>query len=754
MYEKKIFLLLILVALGIISCKTDDSDSENVLQKFLLIFDSENVLQKFSVTFDSDGGSKVKGQVIESGKTATKPENPTKDGYDFEVWVLGDSPFDFSTPIISDITLKAKWTKHSSTTLPEEQKQFFTVTFDTNGGSGIVSQKIENGKTVTKPENPAKDGYDFEGWILGDSPFDFSTPITSDITLIAKWTKHTSTTLPEEQKQFFTVTFDTNGGSGIVSQKIENGKTVTKPENPAKDGYDFEGWILGDSPFDFSTPITSDITLIAKWTKHTSTTLPEEQKQFFTVTFDTNGGSGIVSQKIENGKTVTKPEDPYRERYSFIGWFLGDNKFDFSTPITSDITLKAKWDGQVFIVSFDSDGGTEITDQYIYKYGFAQKPTNPKKDSCIFAGWFLNDIKFDFTSTQINADITLKAKWTQIFTVTFDSDGGTNMTDWTVLDGETISKPTTPSKENYTFIGWFNGESEFDFSTPITSNLTLKAKWEKKVTVTFDFNDGRTNIERMIDKGSFVTSLNASWTKHAFKGWYNGDTLFDFSTPITSDITLTAKWVKLFTVKFDYDDAEHNVETKEVEEGQLITDVPNKSKQYYYELAKWVIDNTEFDFENTVITSDITLKAKYYRDSITSTLTMKHGWGDRNFDNLPIVEAVIISRKGKILDSGLVIRQELTYPRKDKNTHDHDVELWRGAFGTVFLDGHTYAFDLFRKTHYDGLVSTGDDLRVSRCAYSPYETKYSIVEVKRDSHKKNRYGNWVDVISIYIDVDF
>ena len=284
----------------------------------------------------------------------------------------------------------------------------------------------------------------------------------------------------ENVLQKFSVTFDSDGGSKVKGQVIESGKTATKPENPTKDGYDFEVWVLGDSPFDFSTSIISDITLKAKWTKHTSTTLPEEQKQFFTVTFDTNGGSGIVSQKIENGKTAARPEEPYRERYNFIGWFLGDNKFDFSTTITSDITLKAKWDGQVFIVSFDSDGGTEINDQYIYKYEYAIEPTNPKKDSCIFAGWFIDDTKFDFTSTQINADITLKAKWTQIFTVTFDSNGGTNMTDWTsqALDGNTITKPrNNPSKENYTFIGWYNDESEFDFSSPITSDLTLKAKW-------------------------------------------------------------------------------------------------------------------------------------------------------------------------------------------------------------------------------------------------------------------------------------
>ena len=565
----------------------------------------------------------------------------------------------------------------------------------------------------------------------------------------------------ENVLQKFSVTFDSDGGSKVKGQVIESGKTATKPENPTKDGYDFEVWVLGDSPFDFSTSIISDITLKAKWTKHTSTTLPEEQKQFFTVTFDTNGGSGIVSQKIENGKTAARPEEPYRERYNFIGWFLGDNKFDFSTPITSDITLKAKWDGQVFIVSFDSDGGTEINDQYIYKYEYAIEPTNPKKDSCIFAGWFIDDTKFDFTSTQINADITLKAKWTQIFTVTFDSNGGTNMTDWTsqALDGKTITKPrNNPSKENYTFIGWYNDESEFDFSSPITSDLTLKAKWEKKVSVTFDYNGAGSNFEIMVDKGSLVTSRNASWTKHKFLGWYNGDILFDFSTPITSDITLTAKWVKLFTVKFDYDDVDHNVETKEVEEGQLITDVPNESKQSGYTLARWMLNDTDFDFENTVITASITLKAKYYCDSITSTLTMKNGWHydynpNETTSKYPIVEAVIISRKGNTLDSGAIIRQELTYPNKGHSaygsvSYDHDVKLSITTLGTFTYDGHKYGFWLQK--------NNGDNFHVERQKYSydGYETKFSIVEVKRDNQKKNRYTNWVDVISIYIDVDF
>ena len=89
----------------------------------------------------------------------------------------------------------------------------------------------------------------------------------------------------------------------------------------------------------------------------------------------------------------------------------------------------------------------------------------------------------------------------------FDSDGGSGISNKTVQDGNTIAKPSNPSKTNYTFIGWFNGESEFDFSSPITSNITLKAKWEKKLTVTFDYNGARSNIEKSVAKGSLVVLL-------------------------------------------------------------------------------------------------------------------------------------------------------------------------------------------------------------------------------------------------------
>ena len=138
----------------------------------------------------------------------------------------------------------------------------------------------------------------------------------------------------DDSPAYYTVTFDTDGGSTAPeAQTVESGKTAIKPDDPTKDEYGFAGWYNGEAAFDFSTAITADITLKAKWNIN-----------IYTVTFDTDGGSTAPeSQTVESGNTVTKPEDPTKDEYSFGGWYYGESEFDFTTPVTADIELKAKW---------------------------------------------------------------------------------------------------------------------------------------------------------------------------------------------------------------------------------------------------------------------------------------------------------------------------------------------------------------------------------------------------------------------------
>lgn len=134
----------------------------------------------------------------------------------------------------------------------------------------------------------------------------------------------------------FTVSFDTGGGSDVKAQTVRRGGTVSKPTDPTRAGYLFGGWYQGDAKYDFSTPVSADLTLSAHWRAYPSA-------KVFTVSFDTAGGSKVASQKVKDGAKASRPADPTRSGYSFDGWYKGGAKYDFSTPVTADVTLTARW---------------------------------------------------------------------------------------------------------------------------------------------------------------------------------------------------------------------------------------------------------------------------------------------------------------------------------------------------------------------------------------------------------------------------
>ncbi|MBQ7565335.1 MAG: InlB B-repeat-containing protein [Lachnospiraceae bacterium] len=125
------------------------------------------------------------------------------------------------------------------------------------------------------------------------------------------------------------VVFDSNGGSLVETQLVEEGKTASEPSAPTKDGCVFQGWYNGNTAYSFSTPVTSNITLKAKWDKNT-------------VTFVSNGNS--TATLVANGTAVQRPSDPIKSHHTFSGWYFGDTEYNFSTPVTEDIVLTAKFE--------------------------------------------------------------------------------------------------------------------------------------------------------------------------------------------------------------------------------------------------------------------------------------------------------------------------------------------------------------------------------------------------------------------------
>ncbi len=161
-----------------------------------------------------------------------------------------------------------------------EDEVYYTVSFDADGGSSVPEQSVLDGKKVTKPTDPTKPGYIFDGWFIGNEEWSFdSDVVTADITVKASWaecTEHLYNETTETCEKCgaamprYTVTFDADGGSSVSEQSVLDGKRVTKPTDPTKPGYIFDGWFIGDEEWSFdSDVVTTDITVKAAWVECT-----------------------------------------------------------------------------------------------------------------------------------------------------------------------------------------------------------------------------------------------------------------------------------------------------------------------------------------------------------------------------------------------------------------------------------------------------------------------------------------------------
>ena len=213
-------------------------------------------------------------------------------------------------------------------------------------------------------------------------------------------------------------------------------------------------------------------------------------------TFTADGTTFAQPQTINRGEKFTEPTStPEKKGYTFIGWYNGDEKekFDFDADTTNApnvLNLVAKWDINQYTVQFVSDYGS-FADQPIEHGGIIKtdKLTIPEVDGYTFGGWYADDTystKFDFTQP-IKSNTTVYAKWTaKDYEVSFITEHGKAPTSQNVKYNGTATDPGKLSAEGYTFIGWYADDAhtiEFDFSTQITSDTKVYAKWEKNAPV-------------------------------------------------------------------------------------------------------------------------------------------------------------------------------------------------------------------------------------------------------------------------------
>lgn len=214
-------------------------------------------------------------------------------------------------------------------------------------------------------------------------------------------------------------------------------------------------------------------------------------------TFDPDNGKPKVTKFIDNDKNSKFAElvpEPTKENYTFAGWYNGNEKFDFTTVPTGDVTLTAKWTANDYYVSFVTEHGDPPTSQNVKYNGTAKDPGKLTEEGYTFDGWYADEnrtIEFDFTKP-IKRNTTVYAKWTaKDYEVSFITEHGKTPTSQNVPYNKTATNPGELTAEGYTFIGWYADHTcttEFDFSTPITGDTKVYAKWEKNAPNTYALN--------------------------------------------------------------------------------------------------------------------------------------------------------------------------------------------------------------------------------------------------------------------------
>jgi uncharacterized repeat protein (TIGR02543 family) len=364
---------------------------------------------------------------------------------------------------------------------------------------------VIDGTVLAKPTSDPtrKSGPIFISWCADSgltTEYDFSQPVTGDLTLYAKWG--------------WAVTWNLNGGEwaegSLHPDKVAEGAVLTKPTpDPVRDGYDFVGWYSNSgltTEYDFSKPVTAALTLYAKW----------GEKVYRTITWNKNSNSATYPElptQVENNTVLNEPTPRPSGRqggYVFGAWCTDaafTTEYDFTQPVTSNLALYDRWD---WPVTWNLNGGAWAEDSQPPNQTPSNKPlakpSEPTKGEYPFVGWYSNSALttvYDFTKP-VTAALALYAKWEQTPTITWNLNGGTwaegSLHPDQVANGEPLAKPANPTKDGHVFGGWFTDAAltnKYNFTQiawtdyntdpgtngtystpkPVTDDITLYAKW-------------------------------------------------------------------------------------------------------------------------------------------------------------------------------------------------------------------------------------------------------------------------------------
>ena len=472
--------------------------------------EASSAKEEATVIFDAQNGEPVTTKTYEEGEALGALPEVTYDGHTLKGWFTaakGGMEVTADTKVTEDMTIYAQWEA-----APEEYVlKLNPAGGQINGSSTVLTyeDKLQEGSesgndisdiTVTRQ------GYTFLGWysasqggelvygtdgkaVNGSFWTDGKYTEARNLTVYAQW---------EKNVEEFTLYCNSRGGSLVETKTYAEGTTVTEFETPVREGYTFLGWFTHPTTGEKveSVYMDSNKVIYAHWQKDETA----EEKKSYTITFDAQGGTEVESVTKEEGTAIELPETA-KEGFVFDGWYTeaeGGIKLS-SITITKDMTVYAHWsevpEPTIWKLTFNFMDG-RLEEKQVTDGETVEEFPEAVREGYTFLGWYdAMEGGSKVESCTVSANTTLYARWEAIqdetpsaktFTITLDAQGGKN--NEAVADGvlkvEAGTKVTMfpePTKDGYTFLGWFTKPTGGYKVISVTarSNVTLYAHWEE-----------------------------------------------------------------------------------------------------------------------------------------------------------------------------------------------------------------------------------------------------------------------------------
>ena len=490
-----------------------------------------------TVTFNPNGGilaGKNTSEQRSNDSVQYKPDDPTREGHFFLGWYQDPActqRWDFDDWVTGDMTLYAGW-----------RILYYTIYFDTAGGSDIGHITQDYGTAITAPAAPTKTGYTFIGW----EPELPATMPAKVMTVTAQWSINQ-----------YTITFDTDGGSEVAPITQDYGTAITAPAAPTREGYTFTGW---DKTIPATMP-AGDMTITAQWTVNQ-----------YTITYDLDGGTAEGNPDTYTVETdAFTLKNPTRPGYTFTGWsgtgLTGEDNLTVTIPkgSTGNRSYTAHWSLNTYSITYDLNGGTASGNPTSYTVESATITLNqPTKTGYTFTGWSGTDLTGEDNLTVTipagsTGDRSYTAHWSlNTYSITYDLDGGTasGNPDFYTVESSTITL-NPPTRTGYTFIGWsgtdLSGSDNLTVTIPTGSigNRSYTAHWSLNTySITYDLDGGTAfgNPDSYTVESAAITLNEPTKAGYVFTGWSGTDLVGEDNLTVTipagsiGDRRYTAHW--------------------------------------------------------------------------------------------------------------------------------------------------------------------------------------------------------------------